>query len=193
MEVPIMMEDENRMASKFVKEVIEIPCVAQCIVEHIFKTDSTENLLWSEHYTELQDHLDDEACKTLFAFSVISKDERFCESISPTVHRARFRCFFRRWVNVFQVRAKSYYDQENVIWGRFFEPIVSYAVENLLEQRDEEFTIHMQKLCDFARKNRNFLLEENELKVVVFRKVEEMMDILPDFYDDGRAFLASFA
>jgi hypothetical protein len=37
------------------------------------------------------------------------------------------------------------------------------------------------------------LLEENELKVVVFRKVEEMMDILPDFYDDGRAFLASFA
>jgi hypothetical protein len=179
----------------FVKDVLENPCIAQCITKHILNSrngmslyeEGTKEGVWEACG-------DDDVCKTLFSFSCISKDARFHEAIEPSVRRARYRYFLRQWISVFQVRSKSYWDQEAQMRIRMMNGYgfvtMTYAVANLMEQRNGEFAVHMKKLTDFMRNNIDLMCENPRFKVVMCLKIIEMMDQLPDFKDEGFEFLA---
>ena len=177
------------MDGEFIKEVLENPCVAQCIVKHIFANAPSAKEFGAYNKTDVIS--DVEQCKTFFAFAAISKDERFQEAITPVKQRAQFRMYVRDWIQEFKLTTKYYKDlEESIIRDSpsFFD-MDNSVIHNMIHERDAEFVDHMLDFCDYMRCQSAILMEDSIFSRVVHEKIVEMMDDLPDFYEGGSLFL----
>ena len=112
---------------------------------------------------------------------------------------ARYLYFITKWMWYFTSEKNSYNDlidmfYEDPQWTvlkPFTNPAAAeYKADLLYQNRNWYFTNHMRLLCDYVRKNMDIACECEGLKIVICQKVLEMTEVLPEFEEEAKEFLA---
>ena len=148
--------------AKFVKDVMEVPLVTELITNALYGTPT-----WADD---------------IIAFSSVSKDSRFMEAIKPDLRYARFHrkmtAFFAHWTE----NQNHYLEMMESVEDQWIQ-------DNIIYERDAWCTLKMTELCEYLRENWILLESAPKMKDAVYRKVTEMIELLPDFRETGCVFI----
>ena len=157
------------VAENFIDELQTNPSIAHLIMERFLNNDAEMSLVFGDgadtHATRL----------------------------------ARYLYFITKWMWYFNSENNSYNDlidmfYEDPQWTDlkpFTNPAAAeYKVDLLYQNRNWHFTHHMRLLCDYVRTHIDIACECEGLKNVICQKVLEMTEVLPEFEEEAKEFLA---
>tara|TARA_B110000971_G_scaffold209603_1_gene235930 strand:- start:747 stop:1274 length:528 start_codon:yes stop_codon:yes gene_type:complete len=167
----MMTRSSSRATSgKMIKDVIEDPCIAQCIAQQLLQ-------------------LDDEDPSAIFAalkaFGGVSNDARFREAIEPEITIAWYRKWFKDWtINTMNITAKLRFQAIGIVNAN--------KLRKLIQESDKERTAQYKQMCAFMIRHKRVAIELGDDNDYMYDLMFRLVGELPEFEHDGRLFIKEF-
>jgi hypothetical protein len=166
----MMTRSSSRAISgKFIKDVFEDPCIAQCIVKHLGQLHEDPSAIFA----------------SLKAFAGVSGDARFREAIEPAITFAGYR----KWVNQWE-------DHSITIADKFRYQSIgitnSIYLIKLIQDLDKVMSTHYKRMCDFMKSHKQLVLASGDVNDDMYQAIFRLVGTLPGFKDEGRLFIKEF-
>jgi tetraacyldisaccharide-1-P 4'-kinase len=154
-------------------DVLENPCVAQCIAKHIGKGSTNGS----------------ERVASLLAFAAISNDARFHEAIEPEIRAAQYLNWLIDWAENLKNYSTSMRKETEIIIAN--RDIVK--LRECIQTVDKNMCLQMKEMCAFARRHQETARRSEEVKSMLNHVFHDLIvnqsARLSEFHDEGCLFV----